>query len=639
VTDQISVFKSTPNTSFFVEGDLISQNVAGNYSVVRCYIKAINGPGSSSGSQYNGFGYHDGHIDGITRFAHWEGNPFLPSGVPNGGLRWRHGPYDVRIDHNADGSHPPIRFAQVISYGNVQDTSFSGYMNLPTIARASTATFNGGASFEAGSAVGINTNRASGSFTHDITWSFGTLTGTVANGVGAGTSWTPPLSLLTQISTATSGTGAIRVITKSGSTVVGTTTTAFTLRAPASVVPTVTGISVVDNNPDVASIVEAFVQGLSRAKFTVAGAGVYGSTIKSSQVTYQGTAIPAGSDVLTTVAGAVPVTGRVTDSRGRTGSAPDTLNVLPYAPPAATAYQVRRCDAIGSVLDDGTHLRVDLTAAVSSLVNETERNALTIRAFTKPRGTTAWTARDVITPEGLTYNSWFLLSGGEAFLPTSSYDVRVQVQDKFGAYLADTVISTAAVALDLNGTKVGVGKVHERGTLDVAGDAYIAGEVRHRGDSLVEPVGIVTAYAGATAPTGWLLCDGSAVSRTIYAALFAAIGTAYGIGNGTSTFNLPDLRGRVPVGRDTGQTEFDVLGESGGEKTNTHNHWTANGGDPTSQFAAQTADLPRTRIRQTGRSNWAATSATGNVRETSTYNETVSILQPYLVLNHIIKAL
>jgi len=64
------------------------------------------------------------------------------------------------------------------------------------------------------------------------------------------------------------------------------------------------------------------------------------------------------------------------------------------------------------------------------------------------------------------------------------------------------------------------------------------------------PVGSVMDYAGANAPSGWMLCFGQAISRTAYAALFAAIGTTYGAGDGSTTFNLPDLRGRVSAGRD-----------------------------------------------------------------------------------------
>lgn len=83
------------------------------------------------------------------------------------------------------------------------------------------------------------------------------------------------------------------------------------------------------------------------------------------------------------------------------------------------------------------------------------------------------------------------------------------------------------------------------------------------------PPGVVFPYAGPTPPTGWLLCDGSAVSRTTYARLFAAIGTVYGVGDGSTTFNLPDLRGEflraldngrgVDTGRTLGSAQTDAL--------------------------------------------------------------------------------
>ena len=91
------------------------------------------------------------------------------------------------------------------------------------------------------------------------------------------------------------------------------------------------------------------------------------------------------------------------------------------------------------------------------------------------------------------------------------------------------------------------------------------------GSALAEviPAGNVSATARASAPDGWLLCDGQAVSRTTYEVLFTAISTTYGAGNGSTTFNVPNLKGRVPVGVDAGQTEFDTLGETGGAKTHT----------------------------------------------------------------------
>ncbi len=62
------------------------------------------------------------------------------------------------------------------------------------------------------------------------------------------------------------------------------------------------------------------------------------------------------------------------------------------------------------------------------------------------------------------------------------------------------------------------------------------------------PTGVVSAFAGTTAPAGWLLCDGAAVSRATYATLFSAIGIAWGAGDETTTFNVPDLRGVGLVG-------------------------------------------------------------------------------------------
>lgn len=75
--------------------------------------------------------------------------------------------------------------------------------------------------------------------------------------------------------------------------------------------------------------------------------------------------------------------------------------------------------------------------------------------------------------------------------------------------------------------------------------------------------GIIYPYAGSTAPTGYLMCDGTAYSRTEYSVLFSIIGTTYGAGDGSTTFNVPDLRGRTPVGSNTSH----ALGTTGGEET------------------------------------------------------------------------
>nr|DAG39803.1 MAG TPA: Baseplate wedge protein [Caudoviricetes sp.] len=98
------------------------------------------------------------------------------------------------------------------------------------------------------------------------------------------------------------------------------------------------------------------------------------------------------------------------------------------------------------------------------------------------------------------------------------------------------------------------------------------------GDTL--PVGSVISYIKAIAPENWLVCDGSAVSRTDYSELFNVIGTTFGTGDGSTTFNLPDIKGKTIVGLDSSDTDFNEIGKTLGEKTHTltvaempsHNH-------------------------------------------------------------------
>lgn len=161
-------------------------------------------------------------------------------------------------------------------------------------------------------------------------------------------------------------------------------------------------------------------------------------------------------------------------------------------------------------------------------------------------------------------------------------------------------------------------------------------------DNLV-PAATVTLTAASAAPTGWLLCDGAAVSRARYKTLFASIGTTYGVGDGSTTFNLPNLKGRVPVGLDSSQTEFDVLGETGGNKNmQQHNHGITDPGHVHGMYStyngAGTAN--RTNLA-TGTlvsySNPNTNSATTGITVNNAGTGNSQNLQPYLVMNYIIK--
>lgn len=117
---------------------------------------------------------------------------------------------------------------------------------------------------------------------------------------------------------------------------------------------------------------------------------------------------------------------------------------------------------------------------------------------------------------------------------------------------------------------------------DITDGTIIASDLASSVTEMFVPAGLMAPYPGATAPTGWLLCFGQAVSRATYSALFAVISTTYGSGDGSTTFNLPDLRGRVIAGQDdmggtsanrltglSGGVDGDVLGGTGGSESHT----------------------------------------------------------------------
>jgi microcystin-dependent protein len=137
----------------------------------------------------------------------------------------------------------------------------------------------------------------------------------------------------------------------------------------------------------------------------------------------------------------------------------------------------------------------------------------------------------------------------------------------------------------LNNGSVGVGtttpsasyKLDVNGNTNVTGNLNVTGNIT--GSSSIMPAGSITAYGGSSAPTGWLLCNGQAVSRTTYATLFTAISSNYGNGDGVNTFNVPNIGDRFPIGKGS-DVSSNTLGYTSGSKTHTltiaemptHNH-------------------------------------------------------------------
>lgn len=158
--------------------------------------------------------------------------------------------------------------------------------------------------------------------------------------------------------------------------------------------------------------------------------------------------------------------------------------------------------------------------------------------------------RDVIVPS---FNKFYAVRNATA----GGYSVVVKTSAGTGVMLPNGYTQL----MYCDGTNVVLASVRinsTNGNVTVAGALDVGGTITNNGNPII-PTGSIFEFAGITIPNGWLLCDGAAVSRTAYNALFAMIGTAYGAGDGSTTFNVPDRRDRVGVGAGTtytrGQTD------------------------------------------------------------------------------------
>ena len=186
-------------------------------------------------------------------------------------------------------------------------------------------------------------------------------------------------------------------------------------------------------------------------------------------------------------------------------------------------------------------------------------------------------------------------------------------------------------------------------TAKIQDGAVTAAKLDSAAVSVLMPSGTVLPYAGSALPgnpNDYLLCNGAAVSRSTYSTLFTAIGTTYGVGNGSTTFNLPDLRGRVIAGQDdmggtsadrltnqTGGLNGDTLGATGGAETHTLTE---------AQIPAHTHDFPidgnngsvdgtivKSSVTELNPNTKTTTSTGGGVAHNN--------VQPTIILNYIIK--
>ena len=182
-----------------------------------------------------------------------------------------------------------------------------------------------------------------------------------------------------------------------------------------------------------------------------------------------------------------------------------------------------------------------------------------------------------ITVDGNTYSYSGYIKGdtNNGFATENSYEIEIIVTDSLSSKSDTTILIAGEPAMDIYHSNISIGGYYNedeseyqaqfKKAVNFYGGIYKNG-VEIGGESL--PIGSMIPYGSQNnVPSNWKICDGSEVSRTTYADLFNVIGTSYGAGDGSTTFNLPNKRGRVSVGLDSSQTEFNTIGKKGGEKT------------------------------------------------------------------------
>lgn len=450
------------------------------------------------------------------------------------------------VSHNSDGSKSitisSVFYIQATLSGTYYDSiSASATVTLDSIPRASSVSAS---NVNMGSATTISITRASSSFTHTLTYAFGSTSGTIATKTtSTSVSWTPALTLANQIPNALTGTCMITCETYNGSTKIGSKTCTLTLTVPSSVKPTITSLTAARVNGDVPSAWGIYVQTKSKATLTINGAaGSYGSTIASYSITGGGFSSTASSFTtgFLNASGTITFTATVTDSRGRVSSAANvSITVQAYSPPSFTSYLSQRCTSGGTVSDEGTYVKGQVSFTYSTC---SSKNTVTGSIQYKKSSATSWTSAGVAFSSGTA-----VTFGGGAISTETSYDIKYTLTDAFTSVSIQDIVSTASVVMDFKagGKGVAVGKVSETDNMFEVSEDW---DVKVYGKLLKD---YIQQFAATVYPVGSIYMSVKSTNPSTY---FGGTWVAWG-------------SGRVPVGINTSDTNFSTVEKTGGAAT------------------------------------------------------------------------
>ena len=374
----------------------------------------------------------------------------------------------ITVTHKSDGSlsgYVKVYFEAPTTSGGWSPSSSScstGWTTCTTIARASSISGLSGNQLNSG--VSVTIDRKSSSFTHKVEYKFvNSGWTTVSSNAATSCSFTPPLSLASQIPSAVSGALTVRVTTYNGSTQIGSSVTkSINLSVPSTVVPSLSGLSATRIDNDVPSSWGIYVKGISQVKITASGAsGSYGSTISGYSISGPGlyTNSSSGTSGQLSSTGNQTYTCTVTDSRGRKASKSVSITVVDYSYPSIST-DIERCKSDGTKDTSGTYLRVVINYSIASVSG---KNSIASKSC---------------SCNGVSNNEF---ASGTAFVLAancsigSHYAVNASIRDALGRTAsASAEVSTAYRVLNVNKNKDGVaiGKFSEKSAFEVNMDTY-----------------------------------------------------------------------------------------------------------------------------------------------------------------------
>lgn len=358
---------------------------------------------------------------------------------------------------------------------------------------------------------------------HVVDWRFGSsLVHSTTTSVGqSSVSYTIPVSWLTAIPNATSGTATVSVTTyASGGLELGTDTYSFTITAPASAVPTISlAAARIDNS--VPSSWGIYVQGQSGVRITATASGYQGSTISSYTISGGDTGTQSSNVFTISViysSGTITYTVKVTDSRGRTATASISISVVAYSAPSFSSTDAFRCVAGGTASDTGTYISAKATGTFSSVSN---KNSMTLKVQYALSTSSAYSTAVILT------NGTASIIGNGSIDINYSFKVKFTLSDQFNTIEKILNVGTAAftVFFRQGGNGVAFGKVSERANaLEINGDwdiyhgsEKISGTVPiTRGGTGGTTAAAARSNLGAVAKTGDTMTGNLNIQGTLY---------------------------------------------------------------------------------------------------------------------------